>query len=509
MLPSLINLLYLLAAVLFIVGLKMMSRVPTARRGNTLSAVGMLIATLATFLFISDASLLVSLLWIGAAMLVGAGVGLWMATKTPMTSMPQMVALLNGFGGAASLLVACGDYFRHLPSPHPLLTPLLAPLTSAPLRVTDALTPALNLALAQGTHHLAHPAPAVAWYALLATGLATLIGGVTFTGSLMAYGKLQGVRWAPDRPVQFPGQQVAVAAGLLLCVTLSALLIAFPTQWWLLALVALLSLTLGVLLVIGIGGADMPVVVALLNSYSGLAAAMAGFVLSPPNIVLIITGSLVGASGLILTSIMCRAMNRSLMNVLFGGMGSGPVSTGKEVTGTAHPVTPETAALALEAASRVVIVPGYGLAVAQAQHAVKELQRLLEERGVDVSYAIHPVAGRMPGHMNVLLAEAGVDYDRLLDLDSGNAALGLADVALVIGANDVTNPAARTDDTSPLYGMPILDVDRARRVFVVKRSLNPGFAGIQNGLYFLDHTGMIFGDAKKIVGDLTQELEAF
>ncbi len=471
-----IQLAYLVAAVLFIVGLKMLAKVPTARRGNQVSAIGMLVAVVATFLYLnpSDDGWL-PLVWVLAAILVGSILGLIMARRVQMTAMPEMVALLNGFGGIASLLVAIAAYFEIFPG-----------IQKQP------------------------------WDMLLSTGLATLIGGVTFTGSLVAYGKL-AKRFVPDQPVQAPGQQALVLGLLIVSLALCGLLVAFPTQWWLLLIVAAVSLVLGVLLVIGIGGADMPVVVALLNSYSGLAAAMAGFVLKNP--VLIITGSLVGASGLILTSIMCKAMNRSLMNVLFGGMGGAPGGVGggggrggggggEGEQGEARESSIEDAGIVLDAARRVMIVPGYGMAVAQAQHAVKELQEELEGRGIEVGYAIHPVAGRMPGHMNVLLAEAGVPYESLLDLEQANPQLEGSDVALVIGANDVTNPAARHDQSSPLYGMPILDVDKARTVFVIKRSLSPGFAGIQNELYFQPNTRMLFGDAKKVVGELVKELGA-
>ena len=463
-----IELAYLVAAVLFIVGLKMLAKVPTARRGNQVSAIGMLVATVATFLLLFPlGNAWISLIWVLSAILLGSAIGLVMARRVQMTAMPEMVALLNGFGGIASLLVALAAYF-------------------------------------EAYDRIARES----WDNPLATGLATLIGGVTFTGSLVAYGKL-AKRFVPDQPVQAPGQRILVGGLLIASIVLSVLLIAFPTQWWILLVIAGLSLALGVLLVIGIGGADMPVVVALLNSYSGLAAAMAGFVLG--NAVLIITGSLVGASGLILTSIMCKAMNRSLMNVLFGGMGALPTGDsggGTAIDGEARESTFEDASIVLDAARKVMIVPGYGMAVAQAQHAVKELQEELESRGVDVAYAIHPVAGRMPGHMNVLLAEAGVPYESLLDLEGANPQLEQSDVALVIGANDVTNPAARHDQSSPLYGMPILDVDKARTVFVIKRSLSPGFAGIQNELYFKDNTRMLFGDAKKVVAELVKELGA-
>ena len=463
--PDILNLVYLLAAAMFILGLKMLASVKTAPKGNLVSSLGMLLATVATFFFIADTQWW-SLIWVGLAILIGAGVGLYLALTVQMTGMPQMVALLNGFGGVASLLVACGDYA---------------------LKEVGTST----------------------WDSLLPTGLATLIGGITLTGSLMAYGKLQGTSWAPDRPVQFMGQKALIFIMLLGMIALSGVMATQPDATglnsFLLVVIALVSLVLGVLLVVGIGGADMPVVVSLLNAYSGLAAAMAGFVLN--NSALIITGSLVGASGLILTNIMCKAMNRSLMNVLFGGVGGAKAASGGTgVQGTHREFSIEDACIILDAAQRVMVVPGYGMAVAQAQHIVKELAIELDRRGITVNYAIHPVAGRMPGHMNVLLAEAGVPYDQLLDLDQSNAELEHTDVAIVIGANDVTNPAARTDQSSPLYGMPILNVDQARTVFVIKRSMNPGFAGIQNELYFHENCGMIFGDAKKVVGHLNAEL---
>jgi len=461
-----LSLAYLVAAVLFILGLKMLSGVKTAKRGNLISAIGMLVATIATFFVITE-NTAISLIWVIIALIIGTGIGGVMAVKVPMTGMPQMVGLLNGFGGIASLLVAIADYSR--------------------------------------SYQFIEFAP---WYVLLAVGLATLVGGVTFTGSIMAFGKLQGTKWAPDQPVQFPFQKLAIAGLLVISVGLSFLMMGTPEAWWWILIITLTALALGVLLVIGIGGADMPVVVALLNSYSGIAAAFAGFALQ--NHALIITGSLVGASGLILTSIMCKAMNRSLMNVLFGGVGAtsggDAAAGGSEITGTAKQYTPEDGAIVLDTADRVMIVPGYGMAVAQAQHAVKELADELIKRGATVSYAIHPVAGRMPGHMNVLLAEAGVPYEQLLDLEQANSEFEQIDVAIVLGANDVTNPAARHAKDSPIYGMPILDVDKARQVFVVKRSLSPGFAGIQNELFFADNTWMIFGDGKKIVTEITSQL---
>ncbi len=448
---AVVELAYLVAAVLFVVGLKWLSSPARARRGNQVSALGMLIAVAATLL---SQRLGLAPILIGGA--IGAAVGLWMARTVPMTGMPQMVGLLNGFGGGASLLVAAGEWER-------LVDP------TVPFQTETA----------------------VSIYA------ATLIGGVTFAGSGIAAGKLQEI--IPGRPILFRGQHALNALLLAGALTLATLLVIRPEQpplfWTLIGL----ALILGVTLVIPIGGADMPVVITLLNSYSGIAAAMAGFVIR--NDGLIITGALVGASGLILTNIMCKAMNRSLANVLFGGFGATVTLAGEREKALAargvRQVTVEDAAALLAYSRAVMIVPGYGLAVAQGQHQVQELASLLGKRGVTVKYAIHPVAGRMPGHMNVLLAEANVPYDLLLDMDAANPEMGRTDVALVIGANDVVNPAARTNSGSPIYGMPILDVDQAGQVIVLKRSMNPGFAGIENELFYHPKTAMLFGDAKK------------
>ncbi len=461
-----INLAYLLAAVCFILGLKMLGKVRTASRGNTVSAMGMLIAACVTFLHMNDDQT-ISLVWVLVALLIGTAAGMWGALRVPMTDMPQMVGLLNGFGGIASMLVGIADYARVESAAY----------ASLPFDYT------------------------------LAAGLTILTGGVTFTGSLVAYGKLAGLKITPAKPVQFPGGKTLIASLLLLGLLLAALLIINPTWGWLIAPLVIIALALGIVLVIGIGGADMPVVISLLNSYSGIAASMAGFVLR--NELLIITGALVGASGIILTRIMCKAMNRSLLNVLFGGVGApGSASSGGGPQGAHHEATAEDVAIQLEAAGLVIVVPGYGMAVAQAQHAVAELARLLEERSIAVKYAIHPVAGRMPGHMNVLLAEANVPYESMLDLDQANAEFEQAGVALVIGANDVTNPAARHDKASPIYGMPILDVDKARSVIIIKRSMNTGFAGVENELYFLPNCAMLFGDAKAMAQALVTELKA-
>ncbi len=453
-----ISLTYLVAAVLFIVGLKLLSSPRTARRGNAIGALGMLLAIAATLI---DQQI-IAFRWILLGLVIGTALGIWLALAVKMTAMPQMVALLNGFGGAASAIVAAAEYYQLLMRPE--------------LRATDVVV------------------------SIMAT---MLIGAVTFTGSMIAFAKLQELM--PGRAITFPAQKTLNFALLAVAVGVSAWLVAdfdMPTVF---IALTVLSLALGILLVIPIGGADMPVVISLLNSYSGMAGAAAGFVLH--NNVLIISGALVGASGIILTQIMCRAMNRSLTNVLFGAFGA--TSTAVAGDGADRPVRtvrPEDAAVMLGYARTVVFVPGYGLAVAQAQHAVKELASLLEKRGVDVKYAIHPVAGRMPGHMNVLLAEADVPYDQLFEMDDINRDFDRTDVALVIGANDVTNPAARTDPKSPLYGMPILNVDHAKSVIVIKRSMNPGFAGIENELYYNEKTAMLFGDAKKMLTAVTGEI---
>lgn len=446
-------LLYLVAAVAFILGLKRLGSPRTARSGNTIAASGMLMAIIVTLV---DAE--VSWAILGSGLAVGALLGGFAAIRVRMTSMPQLVAAFNGFGGIASALVAGAEFVK-----------------------------ADGIALPSET--------------IFTIIVSVLIGGITFTGSFVAYAKLQGL--IGGSPVRYPGQKLVnglLAAGIVVAAVLSQ-----TTQdalpFW---IIGGLALILGVLAVIPIGGADMPVVIALLNSLSGVAAAATGFVIS--NSALIIGGALVGASGLILTKLMTEAMNRSLGNVLFSGFGATPASsetTGGDVTTT----TPEDLAIALAYASQVVIVPGYGLAVAQAQHAAREVADLLEARGVKVAYGIHPVAGRMPGHMNVLLAEADVPYDQLLDLDQTNNLLSRTDVVLVIGANDVVNPSARDDEESPIYGMPILEVDQAATVIVVKRSLSPGFAGIDNPLFYREGTRMLFADAKQALTALGSALE--
>ena len=455
---SAINLVYLAASALFILGIRGLTHPRTAVRGNLMGATGMLLAVAATLLdrqvFGAGPQGLVMIL---AGVALGGAIGATLALRIAMTAMPEMVALLNAFGGGASALVAGAV-------------------------LVSAVEPS-----AQTT---------------VATVASGLIGSVTFWGSLVAFDKLRGLL-LPDAPVVFPGQQVLNGAIGLMALGLGAMVVADPgTIAFYAGLVAVASV-LGVLLTISIGGADMPVAIALLNSYSGLAAASTGFVLS--NDILIITGSLVGASGIILTRIMCKAMNRSLVNVLVGAIAEGGGSKADAdavYAGRVKSTSAEEVAMLFDGARRTVIVPGYGLAVSQAQHQVRDLANLLESRGVEVEYAIHPVAGRMPGHMNVLLAEADVDYDKLKEMDAVNPSFEQTDVSLVIGANDIVNPDARTDPSSPIAGMPILNVDQSRTVVVIKRSLSPGFAGIPNPLFAADNTLMFFGDGKQAVLDL-------
>ncbi|HEX2166467.1 MAG TPA: NAD(P)(+) transhydrogenase (Re/Si-specific) subunit beta [Longimicrobiales bacterium] len=460
--PLLIEISYLVASVLFIVGLKRLGSPATARSGNMLGATGMFVAVVATLLHWD----IISWVWIAAGVIIGAAVGIIMARSVKMTGMPQMVALLNGFGGGASALVAGDEYIR-----------FASGAIDAPMNVQATIM------------------------------LSVLIGALTFSGSLVAFGKLQEL--ITGRAVTYPGQKVV--NGLIFGGTfaLAAYLVAADANLPLYLVLSGAALLIGVLFVLPIGGADMPVVISLLNSFSGIAASMTGFVLG--NNVLIIAGALVGASGIILTKIMCDAMNRSLTNVLFGAFGSsvsGPAAVAGAEGRSVRDITGEDAAILLGYARSVVFVPGYGMAVSQAQHQVRELADLLQSRGVEVKYAIHPVAGRMPGHMNVLLAEANVPYDQLIEMEQINPEFDRTDVAVVIGANDVVNPAARHDASSPIYGMPILDVDKAKTVIVMKRSMNPGFAGIENELFFADNTRMLFGDARKSLTTLVQEVKA-
>ena len=445
-----IPLAYLLSASLFIVGLKRLSSPRTAVQGNRIASVGMLIA-IVTSLLLHE---VVGYIGIAIGMLIGSAIGAVVAQRVQMTAMPQMIALLNGLGGGASVLVAAAE-----------------------LHYSNEIGRTVTADIS------------------IPTVLGTVIGAVTLTGSFVAFAKLQELM--RGNAIVFSGQQALNAALGVAILLLSFVVVGSPTSLFSFWVLMLLSLALGVMLVIPIGGADMPVVISLLNSYSGLAACATGFVIE--NQGLVISGSLVGASGIILTQIMCRAMNRSLTNVIFGAFGAAASATGGITTAAGGPVksgSAEDAAAILDAAQSVIIVPGYGLAVAQAQHAVRELGDELLKRGAEVRYAIHPVAGRMPGHMNVLLAEADVPYEMLVEMEEINSSFPRTDVAIVIGANDVTNPAAREDKNSPIYGMPILDVDKARTCMVIKRSMSPGFAGIDNPLYTAERTMMLFGDAK-------------
>jgi len=467
---DLINLAYLIAATLFIAGLKGLTHPRTAVRGNAMGAVGMLIAIAAVLV---DQHI-VSYWGIAAGVGIGATIGFFLAVRIKMTSMPQLVAVFNGFGGAASAVVAAAEYAYW------------QPLFAAHMQAGGSLD---SFMATNGT----------------AIAVTAIIGSLTFTGSVIAFAKLQEL--ISDRATVIPGVKVVNAVMLTAVIGLGAWMVFAPSMGVFWTLVAV-SAVFGVTLVLPVGGADMPVVIALLNSYSGLAAAAAGFILR--NNALIIGGSLVGASGLILTAIMCKAMNRSLANVLFGGVGAAPgVKTDADAVyaGRVKSTSADEVAMLLESATRVVFVPGYGMAVSQAQHAVRELMTLLEARGVNVEFGIHPVAGRMPGHMNVLLAESDVPYDKLLEMDNINQSMQTVDVAIVLGANDVVNPSARTDPNSPIAGMPIIDVDKARVVVVIKRSLSPGFAGIPNPLFALDNSLMLFGDGKKSVTDMSEALK--
>ena len=458
-----IELSYLLAAILFIIGLKQLSSPATARQGNFLAAIGMLIAIIATL--INQEILSYGL--IAVALVIGSIIGLVSAQKVPMTAMPQMVGIFNGLGGAASALIAIGEYWRLLQS---------------------------------GEN--------IAFDSILIAILGVLIGGVTFTGSVLAFAKLQEL--ISGAPVTFPFQQPFNILLLLTFLGGSVYLFFDPTSIDVFLTLVALSLIFGALFVLPIGGGDMPVVISLLNSFSGIAASVVGFILM--NSMLIIAGALVGASGIILTQIMCKAMNRSLASVLFGAFGTGASAGGKasatsSLDKSVHAIDSEEGAMMLGYARSVVIVPGYGMAVAQAQHAVRELAEQLEKNGVEVKYAIHPVAGRMPGHMNVLLAEANVPYPQLYDMDDINPEFERVDVALIIGANDVVNPAARHDKASPIYGMPILDVDKAQHTIVIKRSMRSGFAGVENELFYNPKTFMLFGSAQDVVAQLVSQVK--
>ncbi len=467
----LVPLIYLLSASLFVFGLKRLGKVKTARGGNVIAAVAMLLAVIGTLLELGS----IDYRWILVGLAIGTGVGAVVAYRVPMTAMPEMVALLNGFGGAASALVALSIYWVDVVEPSRAGT--IAELLGGSQAVT--------------------------------VGASILVGAVTFSGSLIAYLKLNGS--ISGKPILVPARHVLNAVLLVASVALCVWHGFFAADPQTGAMVALaltaVTLLLGVLLVIPIGGADMPVVVSLLNSYSGVAACATGFVLN--NYLLIISGAMVGAAGLILTRIMCHAMNRSLASVVMGGFGgeTEAAAGGSEEYGSVRSAGAEEVVLVLDGARNVVIVPGYGLAVAQAQHTVRELADILEKRGTKVTYAIHPVAGRMPGHMNVLLAEADVPYEALLEMDQVNPEFRDTDVVLVLGANDVVNPAAVTKKDSPIFGMPILEVHHAKSVFVVKRSLGSGYAGVKNELFEYPNTTMIFGDAKKVLQELVSEVK--
>lgn len=460
---SLLELSYLVASLMFIVGLKRLASPKTARSGNTIAAVGMLIAVLGT-LFISGME---NFLWIFAAIILGTIPGYLMAKKVEMTSMPQMVSLFNGMGGACALFISIAEYVKH---------------------------------------------PEASAGSLFGTVLGTVFGAISFTGSIIAYGKLQGI--ISEKQIRLPMQKfISILMGLILVATSYATITSYSltetiTPEISFYLIVLIGLIMGILQVLPIGGADMPVVISVLNSCTGMAAAVTGFAME--NMSMIIAGTLVGAAGSFLTLLMCKAMNRSLSNVLFGSFGAGSVAAGamQSIEGTQKEISAQETAMMMAYASKVVIIPGYGLAVAQGQHLVHELEELLEKRGVEVKYAIHPVAGRMPGHMNVLLAESNVPYPKLIDMEEINPEFNQTDVALVIGANDVVNPSARTDKASPIFGMPILDADKSKNIIVMKRGRGVGFAGIENALFYDQKTKMLFGDAKNTLKELVNELKA-
>ncbi len=446
--------LYILAAVGFILAIKWMNSPVTARRGVIVGEIGMLLAVVGTLLRHE----VINYEWILIAFFVGSALGVPLAYLMPMTAVPQRTAFSHACGALASALIGTAEYYRHMPH----------------------------------------------GFAMGALVLETLLGFLTFTASLMAFGKLQEI--LPTRPITYRGQNFVNLGFFGFAVAVGITLIASPERMWLFPIFTVLSLVFGVLLIVPIGGADMPTVIALLNSYAGLSASAMGFVLD--NKLLIVAGALDGSSGFILSVIMCRAMNRSFSNVLFGAFGAIQPSAKQVTQRHVRSASPEEAAEILDAARSVIIIPGYGMAVAQAQHKVREMFDVLCRRGVDVRFAIHPVAGRMPGHMNVLLAEADVPYDRLSEMDDINSEFPRADVALVIGANDVVNPAAKTDKNSPIAGMPILNAYEARTIMVIKRSMSPGFAGIDNELYYMDKTLMLFGDAKVFVASIVKELNA-
>ena len=451
------NALYVLSSVLFIFGIKRLSHPKTARSGNFIASMGMLIAIITTLIANGNISLEI----VGLGIVIGSIIGAFFAIRVEMTQMPQMVAIFNGFGGIASALIASAEYLN--------------------------------------------PDGILSTFSLSTISLSVFVGTLTFTGSFIAFGKLQG--FISGQPIVFPGQQILNGLIALFLVATAAFMVSTQDSINYFYILLALSAVLGITLTIPIGGADMPVVISLLNSYSGIAAASTGFVLN--NNALIISGALVGASGLILTNIMCKGMNRSLANVIFGAMGldQGSSENGEAKQINVKSYSTEEAAMIFDAAEKIIVVPGYGLAVAQAQHAVREVADFLSKKGKKVLYAIHPVAGRMPGHMNVLLAEANISYEQLKDLDEVNNEFEDCDVALVLGANDVVNPAARHDSSSPIFGMPILDVDKSQTVIINKRTMNTGFAGVQNELFGYDNSIMVFGDAKDMLQQLLKDLK--
>ena len=467
---NLLTICYLIGSITFILGLKMLSNPASARKGNLIAAAGMTIAVLGTiFLYEQNGVKLHNHIWIFAGLAIGGIIGMLAAKKVKMTAMPEMVSLFNGMGGACAALISLVE-FNHL-----------------------------SKELANGTVEASAVQPTV-----LIIVLGLIIGSVSFAGSVIAWGKLNG----KVKDLSFTGQNILNLIILAVALGAGAYLVVNPGQGFLLYVILGLSLVYGVFFVMPIGGADMPVVISLLNSFTGVAAACGGFLYD--NKVMLTGGILVGAAGTLLTILMCKAMNRSLRNVLIGSFGGNKTAgavTGKE-QGAYKEISLSDAAMVMGYANKVMIVPGYGLAVAQAQHICHDLEKILNEKGVEVKYAIHPVAGRMPGHMNVLLAEADVSYEKLLELDEANDEFKTSDVVLILGANDVVNPAAKNDPASPIYGMPILDVEQAKTVIVNKRSMKPGYAGIENDLFFRPKTSMLFGDAKKVLQELCAEVKA-
>jgi NAD(P) transhydrogenase subunit beta len=484
---------YLIGSISFIVGLKMLSHPDTARKGNLYAAVGMTIAIFATIFLYTDESgnHLGNYLWIFGGLIIGTVVGTMMAKKVEMTAMPQMVSLFNGMGGACAAIISIIE-FKHYMHPKPQESNLISSLV-------DNLASVLGQNAATNNHSESK-------LILLTILIGLVIGTVSFFGSMIAFGKLNGN--INDKTL--PAQQVINIGLLLIIVGLLAAMVTGFTGIDLTALfwsLFIISALYGILFVMPIGGADMPVVISLLNSFTGVAAACGGFLYSNP--VMLTGGILVGSAGTILTILMCKAMNRSLTNVIVGAFGGNKTGgAGAEVGGAYKEISMSDTAVLMAYSKKVVIVPGYGLAVAQAQHTCHELEKVLEEKGVELTYAIHPVAGRMPGHMNVLLAEADVSYDKLKEMEEINPEFAQTDVVLILGANDVVNPAAKNDPTSPIYGMPILDVENASHVIVNKRSMKPGYAGIENALFFQPKTSMLFGDAKKVLQDLVSELKS-